>query len=183
MKKAIKIGIISLLSLCVIIVSSLFFQLDIAMLFMKGNQGSINNYEVYGEIHTSGLDSEIYLLVDGNKIKAKISGVNVYIEDVGNKKYIYTPSLFGGYTKIILTEENDKTIFVNLVEDIERKDFKFKSIGYYVMTEEKCNEEGILGASIKFQTNGILLDIQYSQNLSYSIRLYNFNKTKVSLPK
>ena len=34
MKKAIKIGIISLLSLCVIVVSALFFQLDIAMLFM-----------------------------------------------------------------------------------------------------------------------------------------------------
>ena len=183
MKKAIKIGIISLLSLCVIVVSALFFQLDIAMLFMKGDRGNITNYEVYGEVHTSGLSSDIYLSVDGNKIKAKIAGANVYIEDVGNKKYIYTPSLFGGYTKIILTEENDQTVFVDLVEDFEREDFVFKSIGYYEMTEEKCKEEGILGGSIKFQTNGILLDIQYSQNLSYSIRLYNFNKAKVSLPK
>lgn len=182
MKKALKIGIISFTSLVVVFVTTLFFQLDILFMFIKGDNGTVSNYEVDGSIKTGKVYTDIELNVDGNKIKAEIGGLDFYIEDSGTTKYIYSKGIFGGWVKTTLKTEDDKTAFVSIIEDIERDDFTFKTIGYYEMKQEKLDEHNLEAMSITFKTDGILLKIKYNDNLSYSIFLSDFGKEKVTLP-
>lgn len=183
MKKAIKIGIISLSAVVVLIITSLFFLLDIAFLFMANKEGNFSNYEVEGRVTIAGKSAQIDVLVDENKVKADIGPLEFYVESYGNRKYIYTQNLFGGWIKTSLSKEDDQTAFVDLIGDIEREDFIFKSIGYYEMTPEKLEEENLQSMSIRFKFDGILMEFKYNDNISYSILLKDFGKAEVNIPK
>lgn len=184
MKKTIKIGIISLSAIIVIVFTSLFFLLDITFLFVGNSDGNLSsNYEVEGKVTISGKTAQVDLQVDENKVKAEIGPLEFYVESIGNRKYIYTKGLFGKWIKASLTKEDDQTAFVDLIGDIERDDFVFKSIGYYEMTPEKLEEEGLQAMSIRFRLDGILMEFKYNDNISYSILLKDFGKAEVDIPK
>ena len=183
MRKAIKIGIITLCVVVVSVVTSLFFMLDLAFLFISNKEGYLTNYELEGQATILGITTDIDLKVDGNKVEAEFGSLEFYVEADGNTKYIYSKSIFGGWTKTTLKTENDKTAFVDLIGQIERDDFVFKSIGYYEMTPEKLQERNLEFMSLKFTTDGLLMNFRYSENLYYTILLTEFGNTKVNLPK
>lgn len=182
MKKYIKLGIIILCSLVLVVFTSLFFLLDFVFLFNSNKEDGISNFEVEGTVKVGKITTEIDAIVDENKIKAEIGPMDFYVESYGNRKYIYTKNLFGGWIKTTLTTENDQTKFVDLIKDIERDDFSFKSIGYYEMKQEKLDEYNLQSMSIKFKGDGILLTFVYGDNVSYSLFLNDFGRAKVNLP-
>lgn len=182
MKKYIKLGIIILSSLVVVIFASSFFLLDFVFLFNSNKEGNISNFEVDGTVKIGSASTEVDAVVDGNKVKAEIGPVDIYVESFGSKKYIYTKGIFGGWTKTTLTTENDQTKFVDLIKDIERDDFKFKSIGYYEMKQEKLDEYDLQSMTIKFKGDGILLKFVYNDNISYTLLVNDFGRAKVNLP-
>ena len=183
MKKAVKIGIISLCVVVVSVVTSLFFMLDIAFLFMSNKDGNLTNYELKGEATVLGITTDIDLKVEDNKVQAEFGSLEFYVESQGSTKYIYTKGIFGRWGKTTLKTENDQTAFVDLIGQIEREDFVFKSIGYYEMTPEKLDERGLEFMSLKFTIDGLLMDFRYNENLYYTILLTEFGRTKVTLPK
>ena len=123
MRKAIKIGIITLCVVVVSVVASLFFMLDLAFFFISNKEGYLTNYELEGQATILGITTDIDLKVDGNKVEAEFGSLEFYVEAAGNTKYIYSKSIFGGWTKTTLKTENDKTAFVDLIGQIERDDF------------------------------------------------------------
>lgn len=180
--KYIKLGIIVLCSLFVVIFTSLFFLLDFVFLLHTNKEGNIYNFEVDGRVTIGSVSTEIDAEIDGNKIKAELGPIDVYVESIGNTKYIYTKSLFGGWTKTVLKTEDDQTKFVDLIKDIQRDDFAFKSIGYYEMKQEKLDEYNLKSMSIKFISDGVLLSFVYNDNISYSLLLSDFGEAKVNIP-
>lgn len=180
--KYIKIGIISLCSILVILFTASFFMLDFLFLFNTNKEGNISNFEVDGLVRLGNTTTEIDADVDGNKIKAEIGPVEFYVQSNGTTKYIYTKSIFGGWIKTALKTSDDQTKFVDLIKDIERDDFSFKSIGYYEMKQEKLDEYNLKSMSIRFKGEGIFLTFVYDDNISYSLLLSDFGKAKVNLP-
>ena len=130
-----------------------------------------------------GITTDIDLKVEGNKIQAEFGSIEFYVESQGSTKYIYTKGIFGGWSKTTLKTENDQTAFIDLIGKIERDDFVFKSIGYYEMTPEKLEERDLEFMSLKFTSDGVLMDFRYNENLYYTILLTEFGRTKVTLPK
>lgn len=183
MKKIIKIGIAALSVVVITVVTSLFFLLDLAFAFMANKEGYLTNYELEGSATILGVQTDVDLKVDGNKVYAEFGLLEFYVEDGGNTKYIYSKGLLGGWTKTTLNAESDKTAFVDLIGQIERDDFVFKSIGYYEMTPEKLEERNLEFMSLKFTSDGLLMYFRYNENLYYTLLLSEFGKTKVNLPK
>lgn len=184
MKKWLKILIISLSSFFVIIFTSLFFLLDIAFLFISNTNENNANYSIEGRVKVGSLSTQIELEIDGNKIKVEYGSLDFYIESVGSSKYIYTKNIFGKWSKTSITSnDEEKVAFLDLIGDLEREDFIFKTIGYYEMKQEKLDEENLESMNIKFSFEGILMRFKYSDNISYSILLKEFGGSKVNLPK
>ena len=144
------------------------------------------NYTMTTTASVMGVQMTVTVLVDGDKVCAEVMGAKSYVEKDGDKAYMYTPNLAGGYekTEIPADEADEQTgAFSDEVLDklFNKDNYTEDENGNYVINDG-VDVEGFDGVTMSFKDGKCTIKAGV-EGADTTITFSEMGSTTVTLPE